>query len=151
MKHVRKITGTNPLGHSKWTLTTHNSTALRREFEISHLNKEQRDDLFRCFCCCRLNKRPFENLNIFQDFWIRFDVSFPLHYSRRSNGTWIIPNQIFSQIRDSATQRFSVVWRSWFRPQKTKKILDLDPKLAGYGGFEVLEVPPNGPGHSPRG
>ena len=52
MKHVRKITGTNPLGHSKWTLTTHNSTALRREFEISHLNKEQRDALFRCFCCC---------------------------------------------------------------------------------------------------
>ena len=56
MKHVRKITGTNPLGHSKWTLTTHNSTALRREFEISHLNKGQRDALFRCFCCCRLRK-----------------------------------------------------------------------------------------------
>ena len=68
MKHVRKITGTNPLGHSKWTLTTHNSIALRREIEISHLNKEQRDALFRCFCCCRLNKLPFENLNIFQVF-----------------------------------------------------------------------------------
>ena len=68
MKHVRKITGTNPLGHSKWTLTTHNSTALRREFEISHLNKEQRDALFRCFCCCRLNKRSFENLDIFKFF-----------------------------------------------------------------------------------
>jgi len=68
MKHVWKITGTNPLGHSKWTLTTQNSIALRREIEISHLNKEQRDALFRCFCCCRLNKRPFENLNIFQVF-----------------------------------------------------------------------------------
>ena len=114
MKHVRKITGTNPLGHSKWTLTTHNSTALRREFEISHLNKEQRDALFRCFCCCRLNKRPFENLNIFQVFWIRFDASFPLHYSRRRSHTLIIPNQFFSQIKNSATQRFSVVWASFF-------------------------------------
>lgn len=50
MKRILKITGEDPLDHPNETLTTHNFIALRREFEVSHLNKEQRDAVAcRCF------------------------------------------------------------------------------------------------------